>query len=452
MQNLDRLRSLGLFDARVPRYTSYPTAPVFSPDVGGVQQREWIAALDPAVAVSVYIHIPFCERLCWFCACRTQGTKTLAPVEAYLDALEAEVALVREAMPAGMRMERVHWGGGTPTILPPEMIHRVGEILRSAFTPTDSCEFSVEIDPTLVDAPKIAALRSEGMNRASIGIQDFDPQVQAAIGREQPYEVTRDCVEMLRDHGIGSLNADLVYGLPWQDEPRIRDTVSKVLTLGPDRVALFGYAHVPWVAKRQKLIPDDSLPGPEARHGLSRIASDMFTGAGYDIIGIDHFARPEDGLATAARVGRLRRNFQGYTDDSAQTLIGLGASSISRFPQGYMQNAPATNAYAKRVLEGDFAGARGHALSGEDRCRSRAIEMLMCDFRMDLFTLMQDFPDARTLLAGGIDEVIEVFGDLVSCSGDVLEITSEGRPLTRMIAARFDAYMDGQTARFSQAS
>jgi oxygen-independent coproporphyrinogen III oxidase len=452
MEQIARLRALGLFDARVPRYTSYPTAPVFSPAVGSAFQAEALAGLDPSQPVSLYLHIPFCERLCWFCACHTQGTKTLHPVEAYLEILEAEIAQVAALLPSGIRMARLHWGGGTPTILPPPLIHRLARAIKSAIPQTEDWEFSVEIDPTMVDRAKIAALRDEGLNRASIGIQDFAPEVQAAIGRIQPFDVTAACVADLREAGIRSLNADLVYGLPHQSEERIRRTVEQVLDLGPDRLALYGYAHVPWVSKRQKLIPEDALPREEARHNLARVAGEMFRAAGYDPIGIDHFAKPGDGLAVAAREGRLRRNFQGYTDDTCPTLIGLGASSISRFPGGYVQNAHATAAYEGRIRSGALAGAKGHALTAEDRLRARAIEMLMCDFRLDMTELRGTFGEAALGLARDLAAMLQRYDGFVASDGAAgLRILPQGRPLTRMIASQFDAYVP-EGVRYSHAS
>ncbi len=452
MEHLARLRALGLFDARVPRYTSYPTAPVFSPAVGASFQTEALASLDPAQPISVYVHIPFCERLCWFCACHTQGTQTLSPVEEYLGTLEREIAQVAALLPAGTRMGRLHWGGGTPTILPPPMIRRLARALKAAIPQTPDWEFSVEIDPTMVDRAKIDALAAEGFNRASIGIQDFAPEVQAAIGRIQPFDVTAACVADLRAAGIRSLNADLVYGLPHQSEERIRATVEQVLALEPSRVALYGYAHVPWVSKRQKLIPEEALPRDVARYRLAQAAGELFLRGGFEAIGIDHFARPEDGLAAAAREGRLRRNFQGYTDDGCATLIGMGASSISRFPTGYVQNAPATAAWAGRILAGGLAGAKGHAFSAEDRLRARAIEMLMCDFRLDMAELRQGFGDLAAQIAPDIAEVAQRFEGFVAREGDgSLAIRPEGRPLTRMIASSFDAYVP-EGVRYSHAS
>ncbi|MGC9370650.1 MAG: oxygen-independent coproporphyrinogen III oxidase [Paracoccaceae bacterium] len=451
MKQIDRLRSLGLFDARVPRYTSYPTAPVFTPEVGAVQQAEALMTLDPAEPVSVYIHIPFCERLCWFCACRTQGTKTLTPVESYIGTLEQELALLKETLPAGLRMGRMHWGGGTPTILPPALIHRLARAVKAAIPPTEGWEFSVEIDPTMVDRAKIAALVAEGMNRASIGIQDFDPVVQQAIGRLQPFDVTRACVDDLRAAGIRSLNADLVYGLPHQDAARLDDTVAKVLNLAPDRIALFGYAHVPWMSKRQRLIEEAALPRELERYQLAELAARRFREAGLESIGIDHFARPGDGLALAAHTGRLRRNFQGYTDDTCATLIGLGASSISRLPTGYVQNAAATPAYVQRIEARQLAGARGHILSDDDLLRARAIEMIMSDFRLDLDALRADQGPRADRLRTDMALAAERFGDLVEVTDHGLTIRPEGRALTRIVASMFDTYApDG--ARYSQAS
>lgn len=451
MTHLDRLRALGLFDSRVPRYTSYPTAPVFSAATGVDFQTGALNALDPAVPVSVYLHIPFCERLCWFCACHTQGTQTLSPVETYLGTLEKELALVRAAIPEGLRMGRLHWGGGTPTILPPQLIHRLAQAVKAAIPPADEFEFSVEIDPTMVDCAKIDALAAEGMNRASIGIQDFDPIVQAAIGRAQPFDVTRACVEDLRAAGVRSLNADLVYGLPHQDAARMADTVDKVLSLGPDRLALFGYAHVPWVAKRQKLIDETVLPGDEARHALALQAAAAFVEAGFASIGIDHFARAGDGLDLAARSGHLRRNFQGYTDDTCPTLIGLGASSISRFEGGYVQNAPATPAYSQRIEAGTLAGAKGHVLTADDRLRGRAIEMLMCDFRLDREELRQAFGAQAATLDADLALIAERFGDFVTLTDTELILHPEGRALTRIMASLLDAHMQ-HGMRFSRAS
>lgn len=451
MNDIDHLRRLGLFEARVPRYTSYPTAPVFAPSIGAAFQAECLEALDPDKPVSVYVHIPFCERLCWFCACRTQGTKTMSPVESYLGTLEAELRLLAAHVPSGLRMGRLHWGGGTPTILTPSMIHRLAQAIKAVLPPAEDWEFSVEIDPTLVDRQKITALHAEGMNRASIGIQDFADIVQDAIGRQQPFETTAACVGMLRDAGNHSLNADLVYGLPHQTIGRMQASLDRVLALAPDRIALFGYAHVPHLAKRQQLIDEAALPGDVERHRLFSEAAARFRDAGYRAIGIDHFARPGDSLTRAAESGTLRRNFQGYTTDRCSSLIGIGASAISRFENGYVQNAAATAAYVERIETGMPAGCRGHRHSDEDRLRARAIEMLMCDFRIDLAALRQDFGSAAGSLEPVHQAVAAKFAPHVTVSTSDVSVLPEGRPLTRMIAAEYDAYND-VAATFSKAS
>lgn len=440
MRNISQLRQLGLFDARVPRYTSYPPAPHFTPAVNPQVYRDWISAIPEGSAISLYMHVPFCRRLCWFCACRTQGTKTASPLEDYALTLLAELKLLREVMPRGVRLSRLHWGGGTPTLMPPDMIRRLADAIQNVLPMSDQGEFSVEIDPNEIDEGRMDALADAGLTRASIGIQDFDPEIQAMIGREQSFDLTARAVHMIRDRAVASLNADILFGLPGQDRVRISETVQKLLALSPDRVALYGYAHVPWVARRQVMIPSDRLPDPEARLDLFNTARDLFVSDGYDEIGIDHFARPGDGLARAQAAGRLRRNFQGYTDDGADVLIGMGASSISRFPQGFAQNAPATGAHVGAIRAGRFSTSRGHAFTVEDRWRARMIEALMCDFRIDAeeFRRVYGFDDAG--LAAVFAPVRTQFGSLVECDADGLRITPDGLPLTRMIAQVFDAY------------
>jgi oxygen-independent coproporphyrinogen-3 oxidase len=449
MTHLNAMRRLGLFDARVPRYTSYPPATAFHDGISADFQREALATLDPATPVSVYVHIPFCERLCWFCACRTQGTTTLKPVANYLQVLLKELAMLRDALPSGIRMGRLHWGGGTPTILPPDMIRTLAGAILEVLPPSDDFSFSVEIDPTLVDRGKIEALAEMGMTRASIGIQDFATEVQEAIGRKQSFDQTRTCVADLRAAGISSLNADLVYGLPYQTPARLADTIAKVRKLDPDRIALFGYAHVPTFSKRQKLIPDAALPVEEERYHLARQAANAFVEDGYQAIGIDHFAKPDDSLAIAARTGHLRRNFQGYTDDTCPTLIGIGASSISQFASGYVQNASATAAYIERIEAGQLAGHRGYAMTDTDRLHAQAINMLMCDFAIDP-SVLQQHPQPGSL-AKIHQQVLEDFAGYVRLSGDRIEITPEGRPLTRIIAQRYDGFSN-IAANYSQAS
>lgn len=445
-----QLARLGLFDARVPRYTSYPTAPHFGADIGPGQFTQWIEALPEHSAVSLYIHVPFCRRLCWFCACRTQGTTSDEPVVAYVETLKAEIALLRQHLPRGITLSRLHWGGGTPTLLSPDLMRGLADAIFDVAPMAADGEFSVEIDPNEIDDARLDALAASGMNRASIGVQDFDPLIQKAIGREQSYALTRDVAERIRARGVASLNADILYGLPFQTGPRISDSVQKLLTLSPDRVALYGYAHVPWMSRRQQMIPSDAMPTPEERLSLFETARQLFLWDGYVEVGIDHFAKPEDGMAKALKAGTLRRNFQGYTDDTAPALIGLGASSISRFPQGFAQNASATAAHTKAIREGQFSTHKGHAFAGEDLLRARIIEALMCDFFVSRAELLQGFDVTPATLEAMFQRAAGEFGDMVRVTEEGFAIPERAKPLTRMIARAFDAY-DHAKAKHSSA-
>ena len=445
-----QLTRLGLFDARVPRYTSYPTAPHFA---GGVRPEtfvQWIQAIPANSDISLYLHVPFCRRLCWFCACRTQGTSSDEPVLAYVKVLKAEIALLKRHLAPGVKLSRLHWGGGTPTLLPADSMRDLAATIFDAVPMADGAEFSVEIDPTEIDAARLDALAASGMNRASIGVQDFDPEIQKTIGREQSYELTKEGADMIRDRGIGSLNADILYGLPFQTNARIADSVQKLLTLNPDRVALYGYAHVPWMSRRQQMIPSDAMPTPQERLALFETARNLFVWDGYDEIGIDHFARPEDEMAKAAKAGTLRRNFQGYTDDTAPVLVGLGASSISRFPQGFAQHASGTADYTRAIREGHFSTHRGHVFSPDDVMRARVIEALMCDFRVSREEILSHHAVTPEALQAMFQSAADTFGDMVTLDETGLSIPPHARPLTRMVARAFDAY-DQSNAKHSAA-
>jgi oxygen-independent coproporphyrinogen III oxidase len=440
MSTLSQLRKLGLFDARVPRYTSYPTANHFKPTVGPDDFGSWLSAVPIGQSVSLYVHVPFCRRLCWFCACRTQGTSTAAPLRAYLDTLKTEINMVADALPEGVTLERLHWGGGTPTLMTAEMIEELGEAIAARLPFAANHEFSVEIDPNEIDDARLDALARAGMNRASIGVQDFDPMIQETIGRPQSFAVTKAAADGLRARGIRSLNVDILFGLPHQTDKRISESVQQVLSLSPDRVALYGYAHVPWMARRQSMIPTDALPSPEARLALYETARQLFLWDGYREIGIDHFARPGDSLEVADREGRLRRNFQGYTDDTAAALIGLGASSISRFPQGFAQNNASTSAYQGAIRDGRFATARGHVFSPEDLVREAMIGALMCDFRIDFGKIGAQFGMTPAEVATRLDGIDDAFPGMLAHEAQAIEIREGARPLARMIARFLDTY------------
>ncbi len=375
--------------------------------------------------------MPFCRRLCWFCACRTQGTRSEEPVRAYAQVLKAELALLKARLPRGITLSRLHWGGGTPTLLPADEIESLARDIFSVVPLGEDAEFSVEIDPNEIDDARLDALAAAGMNRASIGVQDFDPQVQHAIRRIQAPERVQAALDAAREAGFESVNFDLIYGLPRQSVESFSQTLERVVGMRPGRR--------PLMACRQVMIPSDAMPKPEERLDLRNRARPV-PGRGQEEIGIDHFARPDDGLAVAAREGRLRRNFQGYTDDTAEALIGLGASAISRMPQGYAQNAPATSAYVKAIRDGQFATVKGHAFDREDLLRARLIEALMCDFRIDSDEIRSHFGTTEAHLAELYAAPAREFGDMVQVDPKGFAIPERGRPLTRMIARAFDAY------------
>jgi oxygen-independent coproporphyrinogen-3 oxidase len=440
METEKQLAKLGLFDAKVPRYTSYPTAPHFKNNVTPETYKGWIESIPAGSEVSLYVHVPFCRRLCWFCACRTQGTSTLSPVAAYVETLKQELLILKSILPEGVTLSRLHWGGGTPTLLDPGMMEDLASAVFDVAPMAKGGEFSVEIDPNEIDEARLEVLAKAGMNRASIGVQDFNDEIQQTIGRIQGYGITREAVEMIRAQGVKSVNADILFGLPHQTQSKITESVQKLLSLSPDRVALYGYAHVPWMAKRQQMIPSDALPTPQERLALFETARQLFLWDNYDEIGIDHFATKTDGLSVAQRNGTLRRNFQGYTDDTADVLLAVGASSIARFPQGYAQNAPATSAYTVGVREGRFTTSRGHQFTGEDLLRGRLIEALMCDFRIDADEIVERFDISRADLNKMFSMVMAQFPNMLALESNALVIPQEARPLTRMIARAFDAY------------
>lgn len=451
MSNDRILEELGVYSSHAPRYTSYPTAVQFHNGIGTDFAKSCLQGLSIDKPISVYAHIPFCERLCWYCACRTQGTKSHKPVAGYLEGLLQEIEHLRKMLPEGTKMGRLHWGGGTPTILLPEEVTILADAIKSVFEIDDQFEFSVEIDPTLVDKDKISALSSAGMNRASIGIQDFDTKVQHAIGRLQSLEQTADCIGDVRAAGVQSLNTDILYGLPHQTPESVEQTLTQVISLDPDRIALYGYAHVPWMAKRQQMIDEAALPDGPERRTLFDLMAGRLEASGYDPIGIDHFAKPGDTLSKAAASGRLRRNFQGYTTDSCDTLIGLGASAISKFAGGYAQNAPRSSHYLRMVSEGGLATQRGVALTETDKMRARAIEMVMCDFKVDKTELEECFGPLAQTLDKNIDDIILEYGKFVQPTDTGFTVQDKQRALARLIAQKFDAY-SGEAGRYSAVS
>jgi len=433
--------------ARVPRYTSYPTAPHFSADVGAERVSAWLADLSPGSSVSLYLHVPFCARMCWYCGCNMRLIARYAPVAAYVERLINEIHMRADALGHRHTLTHIHWGGGTPTTLSPADFARVDAAIRERFIVADNAEIAIEIDPRTLDEETADALAAMGCNRASLGVQEFDPQVQLAINRVQPFETVAQVCDWLRARGIEALNFDLMYGLPHQTPQMLADTVARAATLDPARIAVFGYAHVPWMAKNQRMIPEDALPSGERRFEMAEQAGEQLEALGYETVGIDHFARPDDSLAVAARNGRLRRNFQGYTTDQADALIGLGASSISALPQGYAQNVVQTNDYLKAIDSGALPVAKGLALSAEDIWRRAVIERLMCDYAVDLEAIAIRFGLSVDVFTDDLERLRPLEEDgLARVDGAQVYVTAQGRALARVVAAAFDVYLGGQGA------
>lgn len=436
----------------VPRYTSYPTAPHFSPAVDDAHYRRWLTATDPDAPLSLYLHIPFCDALCWFCGCHTRIVNRYGPIAGYLAVLGEEIDLVAEALGALRAVSHIHFGGGSPNIVAPDDFRSLMDRLRRRFALAPGAEIAVEIDPRGMTGEGVDALARAGVTRASLGVQDFDPTVQRAINRIQTFDETAEVVRMLRRAGIGEINIDLIYGLPFQTRAGIIETVEKVLLLEPQRVAVFGYAHVPGIKRHQRLIDEAALPDTAERWRQSAAAAARLKAAGYIAVGLDHFARADDAMARALGAGRLRRNFQGYTTDAAPALIGLGASAIGSLAEGYVQNAVAIEAYREAIGERRFAIERGLALDDDDRLRRDIIERLMCDLAVDLGAVCGKWRASPDDFAGEFAALRPMEDDgLVRITGRRIRVTEEGRPLVRAVCAVFDRYLETQGQRHSQA-
>jgi oxygen-independent coproporphyrinogen III oxidase len=436
---------------RIPRYTSYPTAPHFSAAVGPVVYRDWLAALPETDRLSLYLHVPFCKTLCWYCGCNTSVTRHREPIERYVGLLEREISAVA-ALAGSRRVAHIHWGGGTPTIVGPELFHRLMGLLRDRFDLEPGAEIAVEVDPRRLDGAMAGALGQAGVTRASLGVQTFNPDAQKAVARVQSLAVTARCVDLLRDAGIEAISLDLLYGLPHETVASCEATVEAALTLAPSRFSVFGYAHVPAVMKHQRVIEAAALPGADERLGQEQAIGDALVAAGYMRIGLDHYARPGDSLAQARMDGRLRRNFQGYTDDPADALIGFGASAIGQSARGHVQNVTDIKAWRERIEAGELATARGLALTEDDGLRGEIIERLMCDLRVDVPAVLQRRGFAADHLDGTLDALGPLLADgLVRVDRGVIVVPEAMRALVRRVASAFDAYLDPAAGRHAVA-
>jgi len=438
-------RPFALAERNVPRYTSYPTAPHFSAAVTPAVYRRWLEMLPPEATLSLYIHVPFCQELCHYCGCSTRAVRKREPVDVYAEELLKEIALL--GMLDGRKLTHLHWGGGTPSILGPQWLETIAARLASQFDLSALNEHAIELDPRRVDPALVRALKAIGVTRASLGVQDVSEDVQRLIGRVQPFALVERAAGWLRAAGIRDLNIDLMYGLPGQTVAHVRDSAARAASLKPQRLALFGYAHVPWFKTHQRLIDEAKLPGLSERLEQAEAAAETLREAGYEIIGLDHFALPDDSLAVAARENRLRRNFQGYTADEADALIGLGASAIGRLPQGFAQNAPDLGGYSRGLAASEFPIVKGLLLGDDDRLRAAMIERLMCDLELDLAAF-----GGRDRFAEEIERLAPLIeAGLARFDGERVIMSAEGRPYVRIAAAAFDAYLAAGQKRHSVA-
>jgi oxygen-independent coproporphyrinogen-3 oxidase len=446
------VRSTAAYDQRLPRYTSYPSAAHFTPDINERTYAEWLGAIPAEEPLSLYLHVPFCAELCLYCGCHTTAVRRYTPVADYVGMMLREIDLVAERIGSPRKVSHIHWGGGTPTILSSGHLLAVAESLRARFEIDPDAEIAIEIDPRTLAFEQVGALAAMGVNRASLGVQDFDETVQRTINRIQSYDETARVAGWLRDAGIAGLNLDLMYGLPHQTVDSVVASVGQALTLSPDRIALFGYAHVPWMKRHQALLPEEHLPGAAERLRQAEAASELIVAAGYVAIGLDHFAKPDDPLAEAQRNGHLRRNFQGYTTDMAATLLGFGTSSIGKLPEGYVQNASRAVAYRSAIASGRLATVRGVSLSGEDRLRAAVIERLMCDLAVDVGRIAAESgsdPEDFERELRVIDRMAE--DGIVNRDGYRVSVPEEARPYLRNICAVFDRHLSVGEARYSRA-
>jgi oxygen-independent coproporphyrinogen-3 oxidase len=438
------------YDRPGPRYTSYPTAPEWSAAFGEAQYQDHLARADgDRGPLSVYVHLPFCREMCRFCGCNVIATHDRTRADLYLDVLEKEVAAVAARLPHRRTISQLHWGGGTPTFLDEKQLARCHGIIARHFAFAEGAEQAIEVDPAVTSRSQIETLARLGFNRISMGVQDFEPKVQETVQRIQSEAETAELVKDARDAGFHGVNLDLIYGLPYQTPETWRHTLERILAIHPDRMAVFGFAYVPWLKPHQRLLPQEAIPGTQLRVELFLAAVDAFTRAGYRLIGLDHFAVEADELSRAQVAGTLFRNFQGYTVRPATDTVAFGMSAISDVGGAYAQSSHKLKDWAAAVERGALPVERGAAMSADDLLRRHAINQVMCQLRLDLADVARRFgPEARAALERDLAGAREMEADgLVTFEGDVLRVTPLGQLLVRNVAMLFDAYLKKPATR-----
>jgi oxygen-independent coproporphyrinogen-3 oxidase len=438
-----------------PRYTSYPTAPYFHTGFGEADWAEALTAPAPERGLSLYAHIPFCDSLCYYCGCNMVATRDYSKTQPYLDSLEREMARTAALVDPARVVRQLHWGGGTPTYLNPADIRRLMTMMRQHFTLAPDAEISCEVDPRELTFEHLAALRESGFNRVSFGVQDMDPDVQQAVNRIQSEFLIRQVLDWSRELGFSSINLDLIVGLPKQTVASFNRTLERVVAWAPDRLAVFAYAHVPWMKKHQALIQEADLPDAATRLGLQQAVNDALRAGGYVNIGLDHFARPDDELVRAQQNKTLWRNFQGYTTHKDCDILAFGVSSISQTADVYMQNEKNLKRYEARIAATGFAVERGIKLSRDDQIRREAITRVMCDLELDFSAFGREWGISFTdYFADALNDLRPLADDgLVSIEAGKIMVMPTGRLFLRNIGMCFDRYLKeaaGDKPRYSR--
>ncbi len=438
-------------DVAGPRYTSYPTADRFVEAFGEAELAQWLAKRSLGQPLSLYVHLPFCESICYYCGCNKIVTRDHSRSAKYIKYLDKELALLEPHLGKGAPIAQLHWGGGTPTFLPQEEMRELMHMIDARFARAPGFECAIEVDPRHAPEGTMAFLASLGFNRVSLGVQDFDPAVQKAVHRIQPEPLVRRVAAEARAAGIRSLNFDLIYGLPKQTLDSFNATLDKVIALAPERIALYSYAHLPTVFKPQRRILDAELPSAEAKLEILTLAIGRLTRAGYLYIGMDHVARPEDELAIAQQRGRLQRNFQGYSASPESDLLGLGISAIGRVGPTYYQDCKRLDEYTAALDAGHLPVARGLELSHDDLLRRAVIQALACHFRLSIESIEDAYlVDFREYFSRELAELARLQDDgLVDLSEEWITVTSRGRLLVRVVCMVFDRYLREARARAS---
>lgn len=434
-----------------PRYTSYPTAPHFSDAVTAETTSGWLAGVSEEEDLSLYIHIPYCRKMCWYCGCNTRATRKYSPVSHYVEYLLRELKLAASSIGQNRVVSHIHFGGGSPSMLSPQDFDSIMQAARTRFTISPEAEIAIEIDPRELTEAKVAAYAKAGVNRVSFGIQDFHEDVQRAVNRRQPFYKVYDAIKLVRTYGIDIINLDLLYGLPHQTAEKIRANVNFAQALEPTRVTLFGYAHVPWMKKHMRLIDEAALPGARARLEQFDAGAEQLAIHGYQPVGLDHFVKPEDPMLAALENHTLRRNFQGYTTDKASQLLGLGVSAIGALNQGYYQNCTDTRSYFRMIDEGILPVAKGRSLTEEDRLRRSIIEELMCYGEIDLDAHCAGRKVKANMFADAFDELLILAKDeLVTIKGSRISVATGASQAVRLVCAAFDSYLAPAPAQHAQ--